>query len=206
MITLITPTGGRPEAFAKCAEMMRAQTYPGDVRWVVVDDAAAETKPPSRPDWEILYVRRRPFWQEGQNTLAKNLWAGMAYATERVAIIEDDDAYEPWWLAVTMQRLDQHDLVGEAPSLYVNQATGNRHNMGNYRHASLCATAFKGRRVRDIFLAVLDANLETGRGIDLDLWRRTPDNLKRICAPTPRGVVGMKSWPGRPGIGVGHRL
>ena len=38
MLTLLTATGARPEAWAICEQLMARQTYAGPVRWVIVDD------------------------------------------------------------------------------------------------------------------------------------------------------------------------
>ena len=37
-VTLITPTGYRPEAFGLCIEYVWRQTYNGPLQWIVVDD------------------------------------------------------------------------------------------------------------------------------------------------------------------------
>ena len=54
-ITLITPTGDRPLAFALCQNWMRKQTVL-PFQWVVVDDG----KIPMKPYVPMEYVRRKP--------------------------------------------------------------------------------------------------------------------------------------------------
>lgn len=199
MITALTPTGSRPEAFAECVRQMRAQTIPA--RWVIVDDGPEPTPTPDIPGWEVIHLRPEPVWQPGQNTLARNLLAGLRVATDRVAIIEDDDGYAPDWLETVDGWLDHADLVGESHSLYVNRATGARVEMGNARHASLCSTAVRGEALSFLRWSCT----VSPKGIDLRLWQQFPGR-KALHAPHPRRVTGIKSWPGRPGIGVGHRL
>lgn len=198
MITALTPTGARPEAFAACADQMRAQTIPA--RWVIVDDGPEAMQTPEIDGWEIVHLRPEPLWQ-GENTQARNILAGLPYCTERVAIIEDDDQYAPWWLEVCDQRLDDADLVGESHSLYRHR-NGRERLMGNTGHASLCSTALNKGPALDAFRRACE---QGAKGIDIRLWRDF-DGSKRLYPPQPRGVVGIKGYPGRPGIGVGHRL
>jgi hypothetical protein len=203
LITALTPTGARPEAFAACVEMMRAQTYGGPVRWVIVDDGPEpETFRRRWPQgWDVRIVRPEPLWEPGWNTLARNILAGLDHCGQRIVIVEDDDQYAPWWLERVSGWLDHADLVGECNSLYVVRGSGKRMLMGNKNHASLCSTALKGPAV-----GALRAACEGGaKGIDLRLWRAFR-GAKRLYEPNPRGVTGVKGWPGRPGIGVGHRL
>jgi len=197
MLTVLTPTGARPEAFAACVALMRGQTHPGPVRWVIVDDGPEPMPVPAIAGWEIVHVRPWPLWAPGQNTQARNLAAGLDRVTDRVVVVEDDDWYAPWWLARCAEWLEADELVGEAPSLYRHR-NGAERDMGNTGHASLCSTALKGAAIAEMKRICA----EGGTGIDIRLWRRGG----RLYPPTPRGVVGIKGWPGRPGIGVGHRM
>lgn len=204
MLHVLTPTGGRPDAFAACVEMMRAQDYAGPARWIIVDDGPEAMPTPAIDGWDVLHLRPEPLWQPGQNTQARNILAGLdaVVGAARLVIVEDDDAYAPWWLRWCEDKLESHDLVGESHSIYVNRKTGNRHECKNDRHASLCSTALKGET-----LAVLRHVCETGdKGIDLRLWKAVEPWRTALYRPGPRGVTGIKGWPGRPGIGMGHRI
>lgn len=200
MLSVLTPTGDRPDAFADCIEMMRAQDYRGPVRWVVVDDGHEMTPTPEIEGWEVVHLRPFPRWRKGQNTQARNLLIGLHHVTDRVVVVEDDDSYAPWWLSRCDAWLDAADLVGEAPSLY-RHLNGREKNMGNTEHASLCSTALKGPAIADLRRVCR----EQLKFIDMRLWRDFAGS-KRIHPPEPRGVVGIKGRPGRPGIGIGHRL
>lgn len=70
MLTLVTATGARPEAWALCERWMLRQTFAGPVRWVIVDDGP-EPQPITfrRAGWELVLIRPAPFWRPGQNTL-----------------------------------------------------------------------------------------------------------------------------------------
>ncbi len=196
MLTIITPTGGRPEAFAKCVEYMQAQTYADPVRWVVADDCDPATEVPKVKGWQIIHVRPEPRWQPGENTQARNLLAGLDYVDDKLVVVEDDDAYAPDWLERVSGWLDDDDLVGEAPSLY-RHLNGHEKWMNNKRHASLCATAMKGAAINE-FREILK---QGGKLIDCRLWK-----MGGKLYPWDGGVIGIKGYPGRPGIGIGHRI
>lgn len=197
MLSVLTATGARPEAFAKCVEWMQAQDYEGRVRWIIVDDGPEAMETPVVFGWQIVHIRPCPLWQPGQNTQARNLLEGLKLCGDRVAIVEDDDQYAKWWLERVNEWLDHDDLVGEAPSIYRKGSTERK--MNNKTHASLCATAFKGKVVRAVFEDICRKNKT---GIDMKLWRACKGRLY----PQKGGVIGIKGYPGRPGIGVGHRL
>lgn len=200
MLTLLTATGARPAAWAICERLMARQDYAGTVRWVIVDDGP-EPQPVTfqRAGWHLLVIRPNPVWQRGQNTQARNLLAGLAAigAGDRVVVIEDDDWVAPDWLTHVAGQLDRAELVGERRSRYYNIATRRGREMGNTAHASLCATALRGRAL-DTFRQVLRTKRT---GIDMHLWRRHPS---RHLFDGHR-VVGIKGLPGRGGVGVGHR-
>lgn len=203
MITVLTPTGARPEAFAACVEQMRAQDYAGPVQWIIVDDGPVPMRTPQIDGWDVVHIRREPFWREGENTQAKNLLCGLAAMrpNARVVVCEDDDQYAHWWLTACAARLDICDLAGESQSLYRHIVTGKEHACGNANHASLCSTAMKGAALAH-FRRICEAG---DKFIDLRLWRDF-DGAKALYSPKPRGVTGLKGWPGRAGIGMGHRL
>lgn len=198
MLSILTPTGARPEAFAKCVEWMQAQDYAKPVRWVIVDDGPQAMPTPAIDGWEIVHLRPEPYWQAGQNTQARNILAGLNHVTDRVVIVEDDDQYAPWWLSQCDAWLDDDDLVGEGQSVYFNIRTKTEKKLTNGRHASLCQTALKGNAIE----ALRQVCKLHKSSIDVRLWSTYNGKLY----PYNKGVVGLKGYPGRPGIGIGHRL
>lgn len=201
MLTLLTATGCRPEAWAICEKLMQAQTFTGPVRWIIVDDGE-EAQPITfaREGWQLEVVRREPFWKPGQNTQALNLWAGLAAIKddERVLIIEDDDHVKPSYLRAMNAMLDKADLVGESFARYYNVKTRHYRQLNNAMHASLCSTAVKGAAIE-----ALRRECKPGvQFIDLNLWR----NFKGSKLLQRNGLVtGIKGMPGRGGIGMGHK-
>ena len=202
MLTLLTATGMRPEAWAICEKLMMRQTYQGAVHWIIVDDGE-QPQPITffRKGWVLSFIRPMPRWEEGQNTQARNLCAGLERVGEdaKVAIIEDDDFYAPEYLEDVARWLDSADLVGESRARYFNVATGVGKQIANTQHSSLCSTAVKGPAIQ----ALKDSVLRNNKFIDIDLWKKYTG---RTFLSQTQHVVGIKGLPGRSGIGMGHRL
>lgn len=199
MLTLLTATGCRPQAWALCERWMLRQTYPHAVRWVIVDDGA-QPQPITfqREGWTLEVIQPTPRWRLGQNTQARNLAAGLQVigSHERLVIIEDDDWYAPTWLAEVDARLRRDFLVGECRARYYNLATRTGRAIPNERHASLCSSAMSGAGIEALRSCVQRA----GTFIDMTLWRtHLPSSLFNTQL-----VVGIKGLPGRGGIGKGH--
>lgn len=197
---ILTATGCRPAAWAMCERLMMAQTFGGPVRWIVVDDGPqAQPVTFERPGWLVEVIRPSPRWRAGQNTQARNLLAGLD-AVDRmhpVAIIEDDDWYSPDWLQTVHEHLRRAELVGETRSRYYHAGRRVGRDVGNMRHASLCATALRGRAIDTLRRVCRQHH----KFIDIQLWRQHTDRLLF----SGHRVVGIKGLPGRPGIGGGHR-
>lgn len=201
MITLLTATGCRPEAWAICEKLMLAQTYAGPVHWIIVDDGEQPQDITfHRKNWTIEVVRPAPLWQRGDNTQARNLLAGLAFVEDdaQLVIIEDDDYYAPDWLRFVDAAffLSDADLIGESFARYYNVQTGCARSLCNAGHASLCSTAMRGPAIQQFYKAC-----RTGaQFIDLDLWNACDNKLLFYEAQ----VVGIKGLAGRDGIGMGH--
>lgn len=201
MLTLLTATGARPQAWAILEQLMMRQTYTGPVHWIIVDDGE-EAQPITfeREGWTLTLVRPNPRWKPGQNTQARNLLEGMRLVKDsaRLVIIEDDDAAHPDYLCAVDRWLDRADLVGESYARYYNIATRRYRQLSNANHASLCSTAMKGSAI-SYFVDELRPGVQF---IDINLWRnfKGAKELHRT-----QMVVGIKGQPGRGGIGMGHK-
>lgn len=201
MLTLLTPTGARPDAFSMCAEQMRRQTFSGPVRWIIVDDGPTPVDFKfSRDGWSVERIRPAPLWSPGQNTQGRNLTAGLMAARSdpalRLAVIEDDDWYDPRWLETVDAALNKAALIGETFARYYNVRTRRWQRLGNVLHASLRCTAMRGDAL-DVFEDVLKTPHDY---YDLKLWVRDGDKLLLNTELT----VGIKGMPGRAGIAPGH--
>lgn len=200
MLTLLTATGCRPEAWALCERWMMRQDYTGQVRWVIVDDGKEKQLVNfSRDNWTLEIVWPEHVWEPGMNTQAVNMLAGLSRISdnERLVIIEDDDYYAPDWLSHVSKQLDKAELVGETKARYYNVQRKVGKCLTNMQHSSLCSTAMRGdgiKRFREVCLPGV-------KFIDLNLWR---SNARKYLFGGHR-VVGIKGLPGREGIGMGHK-
>jgi hypothetical protein len=201
VLTVITPTGGRPEALAILGHWIRLQTYARRVQWVVIDDCEPASDIPEVPsNWKVDVIRPRPFWQIGQNTQHRNMLAGLEAAnSDRILILEDDDAYTADYVEVMAGKLERYEMVGEAPAIYYHVGQRAWRSMGNTEHASLCSTGF----ARDGIKTLRHMCMAGHKMIDHRGWIAHTGRKKLLNS---RLSIGIKGLPGRPGIGVGHRL
>lgn len=178
---------------------MLKQTFLGEVRWIIVDDGPEPQKVTfERENWHLVIVRPSPFWEEGQNTQARNLKEGLKLVGEddRLVIIEDDDYYDKDWLRVVNIHLEHSELVGESFAHYYNVESKTYRRMTNMNHSSLCSTAMRGSAIKKFEqLCVPQVKF-----IDINLWQA----VKRKALFTGNRVIGLKGLPGRGGIGIGH--
>lgn len=199
---VLTPTGGRPVAWALAERWMRRQTVQPHA-WVIVDDCLPEQEV-NAPG--AVVIRRRPQWRPGTCTQARNLLEGIGYlerhaATEDVvAVWEDDDWYAPDYLETVLRWVETADLVGEGCARYYHIGAQRYHVHRNTGHASLCSTAFRVGPVLPLLRAICQRQPPM---VDLQLWATAVS--RRVVTPAAL-VVGVKGLPGRAGIGAGHRM
>jgi len=200
-ISIITCTGGRPQAFALCERFVARQTYPGLIQWIVVNDVdGKDWQPPQRPGMTVTRIFPEPKWGYGQNTLARNLLAAISCVQfDKVFFLEDDDRFADTYIETLVKQLDHFPIAGEAPARYYHVPSKRYRQLSNNRHASLCQTA-----IRKSWLPVLTdiCNSQSSEFIDVRLWRKAYEPGALIDL---RMSVGIKGLPGRPGIGIGHR-
>lgn len=203
MITLITPTGGRPEAFALCEKWIANQTYKEPFEWIVIDDVYPTT--PITMGQRAL--RPMPYWEPGQNTQHRNLALASGLAEgDTIFVIEDDDYYAPNYIESMLAFLEisNAQMVGEAGARYYNLKERCYQRLQNSWHASLSQTVFK----REALATFNDAISSGEKFIDIELWKRMQDNNIKVALrmTVDSGfVVGIKGMPGREGIGTGHK-
>lgn len=213
MIALITPTGARAKQMELCLRWMEAQTYQGEVLWVIVDDAKPVTtdivKEYFRPDWVVVKIHPdNPTWIPGMNTQARNLLAGMEEVEEwpeitSVFIIEDDDYYSPTYLSKMVNELETSKLVGEVNCIYYHVANRRCYKFKEGSHSALFQTAFDNS-LASVFESVLK-NEKEAVAIDVNFWKRVKEGKKLLRLDKPMSV-GIKGMSGRNGIGNGHLL
>ncbi len=214
MISLITPTRDRPEAFTFCVQWMSRQTYQGAVQWIIVDDGDAPVnrdlwKNWPLPAWQIFYKRRKPC--DAANTLPQNMTAALPLVTgEKILIIEDDEYYSPRYIEEMSSQLDQVDLFGEGPARYYNVVDRHwRLPKEPAKHASFCRTGIRSKLLPHLHNAVEMAGSCGDPWIDLRLWGLRelwiPEGTTKKILPDLILSIGIKGLPGRGGLGTQHR-
>lgn len=220
-VTVITPTGDRPLAFALCQRWMRRQTRQPD-QWIVVDDG----KTPLIPGPTMQYVRREPRSDDPKHTLITNLAAAVPLIRgNKILIMEDDEYYAPRYIEEMASRLEKYEVVGICRSKYYHLPKGGFIRHSNIDHASLAQTGF-----RSTFLPSVVGLFTGDTYLDIRIWKkagnvttlkwgeptvvtnsRTVGNGRGLLFDDGDGddkgclYVGMKGLPGRQGIGCGHR-
>lgn len=195
-LTIITPTGDRPLAFALCQNWVRKQTLQPD-QWIVIDDG----KIPTKPFVSVQYVRREPRPDDPQQTLILNLKTAVPLIKgDKVMIIEDDEYYAPEYLEEMALRLDQHEVAGIARAKYYHLPTGGYQQIANTKHSSLAQTGF-----RSSFVPKFSEIWEGDPSLDMRIWQKVGQNQGLLFVDAFKPLyLGIKGLPGRMGIGVGH--
>ena len=208
-MTLITPTSDRPAGIALAKRWLRAQQLREvtEVQWLVCDDGRQKAELPlaildGNLRVTVHHVQIPPA-PSVPLSFRGNVAAGLCRARHpRIAFWEDDDWYPPDWLQFLLDRFAAgYELIGQAKARYYNVATRRYRQLINAAHASLCQSAVSARIGK-----FLEHRCRTRGGtfIDMDLWKQHP-RCSRYLHPHST-VVGIKGLPGKPGIGMGHRL
>lgn len=201
-VTLITPTGDRPDAFRLCEQWMERQTFGGSVQWIVVDDGIVPTECTAGQ----LYLRRKPSNpgesysrpnRKRRHTLPQNLLAALPHVRGRhVLFIEDDEWYAPDYIATMSKLLESHPLVGEYPARYYYVRPKRYRLLPEHKHCSLCRTGIRATHLNQL-QAAIDGD---DPSIDMRLWDRFEGHVCRHTSERPL-TVGFKGLPGRPSGG-----
>lgn len=199
MLTILTATCDRPEAFALTERWIARQSTKPD-QWLVLDDGTVPAK--------CTQGQEHHHWPEFRghgsmvNKVKRALESGLIKG-DFLTFIEDDDWVSPDYLAWSLSQLAKYDLVGECSNLYYNV----RHRWWfcheNRFHASLCATSMR----RSVFPQLLaECNFSLDPFIDSRLWEncRLPKFATAPAQGSRRRTVGIKAMPGTPGYGSGH--
>ena len=200
MITIVTPTCDRPEAFALCERWVKRQSCRPH-QWIVADGGSV---PATCTMGQIHIHDPKP---AGALNFINNLRNGVNCAEGDVIVFfEDDEWYRSDHLECLEHRLRSSHLSGGVWQRYYNVAHRQWRIFRNHG-SSLCQTGMR-RSLVPAFLRVLD-ECETRRhfGVDGSFWSSAcPPNLRESYddsdSPT---VCGIKGIAGQQGLGVGHR-
>jgi hypothetical protein len=195
-VTVITPTGDRPEALSLLRRWMGAQTRQPD-QWLIIDDG----KTPQGKIHEATIVRREPKADDPACTLGENLKAAFPLVKhDKVLIMEDDDWYAPKYIETMASLLDYHELTGIWGTKYYHVGVPGYRNMGREGHASLSQTAFRKSFIPNILNAI-----PGDCSVDLRIWWHNSNGSGHLIPGAMKRLhCGIKGLPGRAGAGVGH--
>jgi len=198
-LTVITPTGGRTQAFSLCQKYVLGQDFDSYIQWIVVDDCIPETKTAART---VLHPRAK--WSTGLNTQARNLLEAFPYIQcDKILIMEDDDWYSRSYISTMARVLDDHLLAGCETTNYYHVPRHLYRINEHKNHSSLCSTGFH-REMLPLLRHVCSES--PFHSIDSRFWYRALYQHRIQPGYLPRPMCcGMKGLPGRPGIGMGHR-
>lgn len=194
LVTIITPTGDRPEAFALCERWVSHQRYTGRIQWIVVDDGVRATAA-TRAD---TYIRLSPM---KKHSLCRNLAAAIpAIRGQFVFVMEDDDYYGPDYVSSMVGRLHHADLIGEFGAKYYYIRDRKYRHRTDEKHASLCRTGMTAAVIQTLKACVTGTDHPS---VDLRLWERWSGSaLTWVDAfGDSRMCVGIKGVSGRPSKG-----
>lgn len=205
-LSVITPTGYRPEAFELCIQWMKRQTQKPD-EWIIITDSKLNI-PKEDPTGNSKIIETSG-WKEGENTQCRNVSKGIAHATgDLIAIIEDDDYYHPTYLKAMCREFENDptlDIVGEWPARYYHVAEKKFKHVKNVTYAALFQTVMRRDIALNFLQMLCDLNVTP---LDQNLWK-TIKKAKlryknRISKPNDGLAIGIKGMKGRSGIGLGH--
>ena len=204
-VSVITPSGDRPECFELLRRWMAHQTL-RPAQWVVVDDG----KVPMQPIPEATLIRREPRADDPSCTLGKNLEVALTHVLhDKIIIMEDDDWYGPTYLQTLADLLDEHELVGIWGTNYYDLSLPGYREMGRPDHASMSQTGF-----RRSFIPKLLAAIPGDCSVDLRIWFNLNARGQYVPGKSLNGYLipgegkyfhcSFKNMPGRRGAGCAH--
>lgn len=197
-LSIIIPTGARPEAYALCERWIKRQTLQPD-EIIVIDDGEV----PTNVTLDATIILPEIKWHLGDNTQKRNLLIGLEEASgEAICIVEDDDWLAPNYLEVMYTELTnpryKFEAVGELNSRYYNLKHRKWRILNNGSFAPLCQTIFR----RSLIPTLRQVLAEGDTKFDVRFWKKLV--CPRYLFPETKVTVGMKGMPGRPGLGIGH--
>lgn len=198
-ITLITPTGGRGEAFSLCERWISNQTIQPS-EWLVVDDCSATKRTLFTRGQQVVDAPKQ--WTPNINTQRYNMDVLLERVTgDYVFVIEDDEYYAPTYLESMVKLLQTNDIVGLSNSQYYHLKVPGYKYMGNYKHASLCHTGITIKAWELLYQAVHSGQYY----FDIELWKYVQEKRLKSCLISESNLsIGIKGMPGKKGLGTGH--
>lgn len=198
-VTLLTPTGWRPKAFALAEKYVARQTYKGQIQWLVSCDGTPENRTKCTMGQELYPCPL--VWRQGWNTQRYQFANLIPHIKGDIVLIwEDDDHVKSEYIDVMVDFLKYAPLVGESYVTYYNIQRRGFREMNNNLHSSLCQTGFRKEYLSNFEGAVHSS--ETF--MDICIWGRARNKGHKFLLFNGMNLlVGIKGVE-RQGIGFGH--
>jgi GT2 family glycosyltransferase len=195
-ITLITPTGGRPESIKNCEKFIKRNKHNLKVQWIVINDFDYTAY-----DFATDMIFAKNLGSSSKNPIGKSIKEAIRFIqSDFVLFIEDDDWYAPDYIQYYYDNLQKHSLFGQAFAKYYNIKNKSYEIRPNAKTASLCQTGIRTNLLLEYLSCFDDQNAPFN---DLVLWGLEVN--KKLDTNSDK-CVGIKGATGRPGFGFGHQV
>ena len=188
-----------------------------DANWLVVDDGEEPCEPLLRDSLchQIDYIKLPHDNIRGMDSLRRNLVRALKGILEyrctpdTIVFFLEDDWLRADWYRDALQTFEDHEhlmLLGETQTRYYHVGTRRHHTFRPNGRSALSCTAM---RYNHSLIQWLIDRAESDRTIMLDdrLWNKGPlQDHEKLLHPESVYNVGIKGLPGKPGLGMGHRL
>jgi len=200
-LTVITPTGDRPEQFELCKKIMRKQTLQPD-QWLVVDDGHT----PLEPCPEFTYLRAKWDVPAGICTLKRNLLRAIPNVSgAKVVIIEDDDWYPANYLEMVSNALDSCEVYGNHHRRYINLSQRSCRTFSQKQYSIWSGTGFRKELLPELY-NVCSKDLNS-HAVDTNFYEKLMSSKHKVelSWQSENLPVGFKGWGvGREGATPAH--
>lgn len=199
-ITLLTPTGDRPQCIERCSFYIERQDFKlGPIQWLISDDSEQKSKIRVPNNVNYFTHLERTYPGNKSDSFRGNIITSLPHIVfDKVLIIEDDDWYASNYITTYHSRLLQYQLVGEGPARYYNVKYQIWRVLGNAKRASFCQTALRTEILDKLFISCQ----RDSAFVDARLWNK---DCRKFIFQDKAHCIGIKGMPGRLGIGMGHR-
>ena len=204
-LSIITCTGDRGQCLKWCSDMMNAQTYQGEVEWLIIDDGAEITiNNIDKPNGWVVDHYKLPPQDTPEMSICTNLLKGVRAATgDAIVFIEDDDWFDPRYLAHIVPKLERYAMVGQRFTPWYNvrdKCYKMAANLGSF----LAFTSFRIMMREDFIAAIKECIRHESHKVDCTFWEAT-EHVERLSYYDGMYAVGIKGLHGRPGASESHK-
>lgn len=195
-VTLITPTGGRPECIQRCHEFIKRNKTNLKVQWIIVNDFDD-----TYYEFATDMIFNKKIGDRNKNPIGSSIKQALKYIkSDFVLFIEDDDWYSSDYIQYYYDNLQRCSLFGQGFAKYYNIKNRSYEIRPNSTTASLCQT---GIRTDFLIKNINCFDDEYAPFNDMKLWEHVDED--KVLELESNKCVGIKGSTGRLGLGDGHK-